>query len=152
MARAIVGPGPLLMAIGEPRLKSYAQAISVALMLIAIVPLTLRFGLGGAAAAAVLRSVAGKALLLAFAARRMPELRAGLRDALLRPALSTALASIPAVALSLALAEFPWWLRLGLPLLTLASAFLVLTTRIDPGATTLLARQWQALRTRRALS
>lgn len=150
LARAIVGPGPLLMAIDRPQLKSASQALAVLVLGLTIVPLTLRFGLAGAATAAILRSVTGKVALLLFARRAIPELRGALFPAFVRPALFTAVAAVPSVALHRALFDASPWASLLLPPTLLLLLYVALTARLDPAARELIGRQWRTLRARRA--
>jgi O-antigen/teichoic acid export membrane protein len=77
LCRSIAGPGPLVMAIGKPELRAKMQVIGLAAMAILIVPLTMRWGIAGAAAAATVRVAIGKSVALGYAVR---ELKAPLRE------------------------------------------------------------------------
>jgi O-antigen/teichoic acid export membrane protein len=77
LCRSIAGPGPLFMAIGKPELRTKMQAAGLLAMAILIVPLTLRWGIAGAAIAATVRVALGKSVALRYAIR---ELRAPLRE------------------------------------------------------------------------
>ena len=67
--RAIVGPGPLWLSVGRPDLRTKLQAIDLATLAVAIVPLTMLYGITGAAIAATARVVVGKLAALAFTER-----------------------------------------------------------------------------------
>jgi len=75
--RSIAGPGPLFMAIGKPELRTKMQAVGLAAMAILIVPLTLRWGIAGAAVAATVRVALDKSVALRYAIR---ELQAPIRE------------------------------------------------------------------------
>jgi O-antigen/teichoic acid export membrane protein len=77
LCRSIAGPGPLFMAIGKPELRTKMQTAGMLAMAILIVPLTLRWGIAGAAIAATVRVAVGKGVALRYAIR---ELHAPLRE------------------------------------------------------------------------
>lgn len=76
LVRSIVGPGPLFVAVGRPQEKVRAQAAGLAALAIAVVPLTLAYGVAGAAWAAVLRSTVGNGWMWVRASRIAPGLGA----------------------------------------------------------------------------
>jgi O-antigen/teichoic acid export membrane protein len=91
MCRSISGPGPLLMAMGKPELRTRMQAIAFVTMAIAIVPLTLQWGIAGAAVAATLRVAVGKSVALLYAVRELRAPRRETASAILFPLANSAI-------------------------------------------------------------
>jgi lipopolysaccharide exporter len=71
LCRSIAGPGSLFMAIGKPELRTRMQAMGLAAMALLIVPLTLRWGIAGAAVAATVRVALDKSVALRYAVREL---------------------------------------------------------------------------------
>jgi O-antigen/teichoic acid export membrane protein len=90
LCRSISGPGPLFMAIGKPKLRTRVQAVGFAAMAITIVPLTLRWGIAGAAVAATLRVAVGKSVALLYAVRELRADKGETAEAILFPLVNAA--------------------------------------------------------------
>jgi O-antigen/teichoic acid export membrane protein len=93
LCRSIAGPGPLFMAIGKPELRTRMQAAGLFVMAILIVPLTLRWGIAGAAAAATARVAVGKSVALGYAIRELRAPAAETLAALLFPFANAAIST-----------------------------------------------------------
>lgn len=91
LCRSIAGPGPLFMAIGKPELRTRMQMAGLVVMAVLILPLTMRWGIAGAAVAATVRVAVGKSVALRYAIRELRAPAGETAAALLFPLASAAL-------------------------------------------------------------
>jgi len=99
LLRAIASPGPMFLALGKPQWRTWLQLVGLVVLGIAIVPLTLRWGIVGAAVAATLRVAVTKGLAIGLAARAtsIPLRRIG--QLLLGPLLAATVAGFAVIEL-----------------------------------------------------
>jgi O-antigen/teichoic acid export membrane protein len=153
LARSISGPGPLFMAIGKPEIRTKIQTVGFAAMALTIFPLTVRWGIAGAAVAATLRVAVGKSAALWYAVR---ELRAGKREtvrAILLPLFNSAICLGVVLAIKSYLLPVDGLWQLAVIGIVGMSCYLLIVALFDVifgvGGIELVRRQFSALRRER---
>jgi O-antigen/teichoic acid export membrane protein len=153
LCRSISGPGPLFMAIGKPEIRTRIQAIGFAAMALTIYPLTLEWGIAGAAVAATLRVAVGKSVALWYAVRELRAEKSGTASAILFPLANSAICVAAVLAMKSRLLPVEGLWQLAVAGIAGLACYLLIAALFDVifglGGIELVRRQLSALRRER---